>query len=288
VPSMTQHRLQTLTHINAVSSAAVRLIYVNLSEPHRAYGGNNRACTILSALLHVAQSQASRVRLLIALALASALLLTAQAAVQPAAPVARVVVLNVEGVIAPTAADYVERAIDSAAENGAAIEDVQPDWRTRVLQVITNPSIALLLMLFGIYGLYFDLATPGFGLPGIAGAICLLLALFAFQLLPVNYAGLALLLLGIALIIAEALLPGFGILGAGGIAAFIVGALLLVRTDVPGFGIPLSLTLGLALFSAAFILLVARLAVKARRRPVVSGREALVGSTGEVIEAAAR
>jgi len=170
----------------------------------------------------------------------------------------------------------------------AAIEDVQPDWRTRVLQVITNPSIALLLLLFGVYGLYFELATPGFGLAGIGGAICLLLALFAFQLLPVNYAGLALLLLGIALITGEALLPGFGVLGAGGIAAFVIGATLLVRTDVPGFGIPLSLTIGLALFSAAFILVVARLAVKARHRPVVSGREALVGSTGEVIEAADR
>jgi membrane-bound serine protease (ClpP class) len=171
---------------------------------------------------------------------------------------------------------------------GAAIEDVQPDWRTRVLQVITNPTVALLLLLFGVYGLYFELATPGFGLAGIAGAICLLLALFAFQLLPVNYAGLALLLLGIGLIIAEALLPGFGVMGAGGIVAFVVGALLLIRADAPGFGIPVPLTVGLALFSAAFILLVARLAVKARHLPVVSGREALVGSTGEVIEAAGR
>jgi len=164
---------------------------------------------------------------------------------------------------------------------------MEPDWRTRFLQVITNPSIALILLLVGIYGLYFELTSPGFGVPGVLGAICLFLGLFAFQLLPVSYAGLALILLGIALIVAEAMLPGFGILGAGGIAAFVIGGLLLMRTDVPGFGIPLSLILGLALSSAAFILIVARLALKARRRPVVSGREALLGSTGEVIEAVA-
>jgi len=170
---------------------------------------------------------------------------------------------------------------------GANIVEMEPDWRTRFLQVITNPSIALILLLVGIYGLYFELTSPGFGVPGVLGAICLFLGLFAFQLLPVSYAGLALILLGIALIVAEAMLPGFGILGAGGIAAFVIGGLLLMRTDVPGFGIPLSLILGLALSSAAFILIVARLALKARRRPVVSGREALLGSTGEVIEAVA-
>ena len=170
---------------------------------------------------------------------------------------------------------------------GANIVEMEPDWRTRFLQVITNPSIALILLLVGIYGLYFELTSPGFGVPGVLGAICLFLGLFAFQLLPVSYAGFALILLGVALIIAEALLPGFGILGAGGIAAFIIGGLLLMRTDVPGFGIPLSLILGLALSSAAFILIVVRLALRARRRPVVSGREALIGSSGEVIEAAA-
>jgi len=168
---------------------------------------------------------------------------------------------------------------------GARTVEIEPDWRTNFLQVITNPSIALILLLIGVYGLYFELTSPGFGVPGVLGAICLLLGLFAFQLLPVSYAGLALILIGIALIVAEALLPGFGILGAGGIAAFVIGGLLLIRTDVPGFGIPLSLILGLAFSSALFILIVARLALKSRRRPVVSGREALVGSTAEVIEA---
>ncbi|TAK83725.1 MAG: nodulation protein NfeD [Betaproteobacteria bacterium] len=191
-----------------------------------------------------------------------------------------------EKVIDMVAADVPQllAKLDLAA---ASIVEMEPDWRTRFLQVITNPSIALILLLAGIYGLYFELTSPGFGLPGVLGAICLFLGLFAFQLLPVSYAGLALILLGIALIVAEAMLPGFGILGAGGIAAFIIGGLLLMRTDVPGFGLPLSLILGLALSSAAFILIVARLALKARRRPVVSGREALLGSPGEVIEAAA-
>jgi membrane-bound serine protease (ClpP class) len=170
---------------------------------------------------------------------------------------------------------------------GARIVEVGPDWRTRFLQVITNPSIAMILLLVGIYGLYFEFSSPGFGVPGVLGAICLLVALFAFQLLPVNYAGLGLIVLGIALIVAEALLPGFGILGAGGIAAFVIGGLLLMRTDVPGFGIPLPLILGLAFASALFILVVARLALKSRRRPVVSGREALIGSIGEVMEPAA-
>jgi len=165
--------------------------------------------------------------------------------------------------------------------------EIEPDWRTNFLQVITNPSIALIMLLVGIYGLYFELTSPGFGVPGVLGAICLLVALFAFQLLPVSYAGLALMALGIALLVAEALLPGFGILGAGGIAAFVIGGLILMRTDVPGFGIPLSLILGLAFSSAVFILIVARLALKSRRRPVVSGREELLGSRGEVIEAAA-
>jgi len=170
---------------------------------------------------------------------------------------------------------------------GARIVEMEPDWRTRFLQVITNPSIAMILLLVGIYGLYFEFTSPGFGVPGVLGAICLLIALFAFQLLPVSYAGLALILLGIALIAAEAVLPGFGILGVGGVIAFVIGGLLLMRTDVPGFGIPLPLILGLAAASAVFILVVARLALKSRRRPVVSGREAMLGSAGEVFEVTA-
>ncbi|HEY6132656.1 MAG TPA: NfeD family protein, partial [Rubrivivax sp.] len=125
---------------------------------------------------------------------------------------------------------------------------------------------------------------PGFGLPGTVGAICLLLALFALQLLPVNYAGLGLILLGTALLAAELLSPSFGVFGVGGIIAFIAGGLLLFDRDVPGFGVPLALILVLAASSAAVVLLGGGMALRARRRPVVSGREEMVGAPGRVLE----
>jgi len=159
------------------------------------------------------------------------------------------------------------------------------DWRTRMLGVITEPSLALILMMVGIYGLLFEFSNPGFVLPGVVGGICLLLGLFALQMLPVNYAGLALILLGVGCLVAEAYLPSFGTLGIGGIAAFAFGAVLLIDSDVPGFGIPLPLIGLLSLVSAAFILTVASMAAKARARPVVSGGAALLlGATGELIE----
>jgi len=159
------------------------------------------------------------------------------------------------------------------------------DWRTRLLAVITEPSLALILMMVGIYGLLFEFSNPGFVLPGVVGGICLLLGLFALQMLPVNYAGLALILLGIGCLVAEAYLPSFGTLGIGGVAAFAFGALLLIDSDVPGFGIPLALIGLLSLVSAAFILLVAGMAAKARARPVVSGAQSLLlGETGELVE----
>jgi len=172
------------------------------------------------------------------------------------------------------------------ALSGATVERLAPDWRTRLLAVITNPSLALILLLVGVYGLWFEFANPGFLFPGVIGAICLLLALFAFQMLPVNYAGLALVVLGIAFMIAEVFLPSFGSLGIGGVIAFIVGSILLIDSDVPGFGIPLSLIAALAVASAAFILLVGGMAARARKRPIVAGREELVGASGEVISGA--
>ena len=120
----------------------------------------------------------------------------------------------------------------------AEVRIVEPDWRTRLLAIITDPSVAYVLMLIGIYGLFFEFSNPGFVFPGVAGAICLLIAMYAFQLLPVSYAGLALILLGIAFMVAEAFLPSFGALGIGGIIAFVVGSLMLIDTDMPGYGIP--------------------------------------------------
>jgi membrane-bound serine protease (ClpP class) len=179
-----------------------------------------------------------------------------------------------------------ERAVRLATA-GAPVEQFDPDWRTRFLSVIASPSVALILMLIGVYGLFFEFSNPGFGVAGVAGAICLLVALFAFQLLPVNWAGVGLILLGLAFMIAEAFLPSFGVLGIGGIVAFVVGAILLVDAELTGLRIPLGLVIAAALASAAFMLLVGRLAIGSRARPVVSGREEMLGATGEVIEGGA-
>ena len=165
---------------------------------------------------------------------------------------------------------------------GAVATTIDPDWKSRFLAVITDPGVALILMMIGIYGLFFEFANPGFVLPGVAGAICLVVALFALHMLPVNYAGLALILLGLAFFVAEAFVPSYGSLSIGGIIAFAIGAVMLIDSDLPGFGVPRSLIAGLAIMSAAFVVLVSGVAVKARRRPVVSGSEQLIGSLGVV------
>ncbi len=167
---------------------------------------------------------------------------------------------------------------------GASVLEVEPDWRTRLLAVLTNPNVAYILMLLGIYGLFFEFSNPGFVLPGVAGAICLLLALFAFQVLPINYAGLALIALGIAFMVAEAFMPSFGALGIGGLIAFVIGSIMLLDTGAEGFEISLALIGGVAATSFAFFVGVLGFALRARRRPVVSGREQLVGCGGEALE----
>ena len=173
------------------------------------------------------------------------------------------------------------------ATRGAQVIAFDADWRSRLLSVIADPSLALILMLIGIYGLLFEFANPGFVLPGVVGAISLLLALFALQMLPVNYAGLGLILLGVAFLVAEAFLPSFGVLGLGGIAAFAFGALLLIDSDAAGFGVPLALVALLTAISTVFVFCVAAMAAKARRRPQVSGTAALLGASGELLEFAA-
>lgn len=168
----------------------------------------------------------------------------------------------------------------------AQIVTVEPDWRSHFLAVVTDPNVALILLTIGMYGLFFEFANPGFVLPGVAGAICLLVGLFALQLLPISYTGLALLFLGIAFLIAEAFLPTFGTLGFGGIVAFAAGALMLIDTDQPGYGIPLPTVAAISAAGAVFVFFVSSFAYRARRRPVVTGGEALVGSVGEIIDAA--
>lgn len=170
---------------------------------------------------------------------------------------------------------------------GAAVMRVPPGWRHQLLSVIASPSLALILMMLGIYGLLFEFSSPGFGVPGVVGAICLLLALFALQMLPINYAGLALLALGIALMAAEAASPTFGVLGVGGLVAFVAGGVLLFDDDVPGYGVPLPLLLGMAALSALVIAGGGAMALRARRRPLTSGAQQLVGAVGEVLDAGA-
>jgi membrane-bound serine protease (ClpP class) len=150
--------------------------------------------------------------------------------------------------------------------------------------VITNPNIAYILMLIGIYGLIFELSNPGAIIPGTIGGIALLLALYSFQLLPINYAGMALILLGVALMVGEAFEPSFGILGIGGVVAFVFGSIILMDTDVPGFGIDLSVIITFAATSVLIFIFVIGMAIKARRQKVVSGLEELIGSIGRVTE----
>ena len=149
--------------------------------------------------------------------------------------------------------------------------------------MIADPSIAYLLLLAGMFGLFFEFSNPGFVLPGVVGAISLLLAMYALQMLPVNYAGLGLIILGLVLMIAEVFMPSF-VLGIGGVIAFMIGSVMLIDTDIPGLGVPWAVIVPVGIASALFIFFVGGMALKARQRPVVSGREELIGSSGEVME----
>jgi len=185
---------------------------------------------------------------------------------------------KIEGRVVKTAAG--DRTLHTA---GAEINTLAPDWRTKFLGIITHPSIALILLTVGFYGLVFEFMNPGMVLPGVAGAIALVIALYALQLLPTNYAGLALIVLGLGFIIAEVFLPSYGSLGVGGVIAFVIGAMILIDTDIPAFGVPLSLVATLAVVTALFVFAIAGAAMRARRRPVVSGVEQLIGSVGVVL-----
>lgn len=169
------------------------------------------------------------------------------------------------------------------ATTGLVIERLEPDWRSELLAVITSPTIAYLLLLIGVYGLILEGYHPGAIVPGVVGAICLLMALYAFQMLPVNYAGLGLIALGIILIIAEVMAPSFGALGFGGIIAMVIGSIILIDTDVPGFAVSRSLIGSIAAVGSMGLMAIIWLAVRARNRPVVSGREQLLGAAGTAL-----
>jgi membrane-bound serine protease (ClpP class) len=159
----------------------------------------------------------------------------------------------------------------------------EPDWRNRLIAILTDPNIAYILMLLGFYGLFFELANPGAILPGVIGGICMLLALFAFQVLPVNYAGIALILLGISFMVGEAFIPSFGILGIGGLIAFIIGSLILIDADVPDYTVSRPLIGGLGIVSVVFFFWVLRVFFKLRSRPTTTGKEEMIGQEGECI-----
>ncbi len=167
---------------------------------------------------------------------------------------------------------------------GAPVVVWAPDWHDRILSIITNPSIALILMLVGIYGLFFEFNNPGLVFPGVVGAVSLLLAAYAFHLLPVNYAGLALIIVGLAFLVTEAFVPSFGSLGVGGVIAFVAGALMLIDTGAGGFGIPWPLVAFLAGVTALFLFVVVRMALRARQAPIVSGLTTMLGADGEMLE----
>jgi membrane-bound serine protease (ClpP class) len=167
---------------------------------------------------------------------------------------------------------------------GWTVETLEPDWRNQLLAVLTNPNVAYILMLLGIYGLILELYNPGALIPGIVGAISLVLALYAFHVLPVNYAGVALILIGVALIVAELFLPSFGAIGIGGVAAFIIGSIILMDTDIEGYRVSMPLVITVGAAAAALFTATVLLAVRQRKRPIVSGREEMIGARAEALE----
>ena len=209
-------------------------------------------------------------------AVRSATSLTATAALQQ----------KVIDIVATDVADLLQQMHGRVVKTGAGevtldtrqlvIERVETDWRTQLLAVLTNPNVAYLLMLVGIYGLLLEGYNPGAVLPGVVGAIALLLALYAFQVLSVNYAGLGLIVLGIALMVAEAFAPSFGVLGIGGVLAFVIGSIILMDTQTPGFQIARPLIGGMALAGALMVLLMASYFMRSRREPVTTGADQLL------------
>lgn len=163
-----------------------------------------------------------------------------------------------------------------------AVEEFQPDWRTRLLAVIADPNIALILMVVGIYGLIFEFLIPGAVIPGTVGGICLLLGLYALAMLPVSYAGLGLIILAVGLLVAEAHSPSFGVLALASAISMALGATILFNGDASGLRVSWVVLAGIVAASLAFGLLVTRLALVSRRRKVATGSEQMIGLSGTV------
>ncbi|NNM62740.1 MAG: nodulation protein NfeD [Steroidobacteraceae bacterium] len=166
----------------------------------------------------------------------------------------------------------------------ATLRDYPPSLRNRFLAIITDPTIAYLLLLAGIVGLLLEATHPGVFFPGVAGGICLLIGLYALQLLPVSFAGLALMALGIAMLVAEPFTPTGGALGFGGAIAFVLGSVMLMNTAVPGYGVNVGLIAGMAIGASGFVALIMRLAVRARRARPLLGDQAMTAEIVELLE----
>jgi membrane-bound serine protease (ClpP class) len=166
----------------------------------------------------------------------------------------------------------------------APIHEAAPDWRTKFLATITDPNLVLVLGMIGFYGIILEFYNPGSLVPGTVGVICLLLAGYSLQMLPVNYAGLALLAVGLGLMIAEAMAPSFGILGAGGVVAFVIGGIILFDTDVEAFQVAWPLLLVFGVVSVAFIVISISIALRMRRQGVSTGIEHMLGLSGEALD----
>lgn len=170
------------------------------------------------------------------------------------------------------------------ALRGLPLRDYPPNWRARFLGVITNPTIAYVLLLAGIYGLILEAFHPGSFYPGVTGGICLLIGLYALQLLPVSYAGLTLMALGVALLLAEVFIPTAGVLGVGGVIAFVLGSILLFRSDVPGYAVNLGVIAGLGFCAMVLLAMLLRLVVRARRTRAFNGDDQMLQNIGELLQ----
>lgn len=209
-------------------------------------------------------------------------------------PVDKAVAMNVADLKAENIDDLLQKIHGRKVKLGAAsmtlatrdlmVERIEPDWRSELLGVITNPTLIPILMMLGTLGLLYELWNPGMVFPGVIGGICILLALYAVQVLPISYAGLGLIILGIIFMIAEAFAPSFGALGIGGVIAFVAGSVMLMDADVEGYEVYWPAIVGVAVAGAMGSAAIGSFAMRARQRKVVSGMEEMIGMTGRALE----
>jgi membrane-bound serine protease (ClpP class) len=177
-----------------------------------------------------------------------------------------------------------DRGVATLETAGAVLHRVETDWKHDLLELITDPTIAYGLLIFGVYGLILEFYNPGMIFPSVIGIVCLLLGAYGLQMLPVNYAGLALILVGIGMMVAEVFTPTMGALGITGVVAFVLGSLMLLDTESPEFGLPIAVIAAFAATTAGLVLFAAGAAVKARHASIRTGKESMLGQRVEVLE----